>query len=343
MRNWYKKIDTEVLLQIRRYFALVFGALSIVTVVWEHSIKTIVILLVCVFILLIDYCISKKLMAEIEDYSANLEKTIDSILLNYNVEEMNLFEESILSKNQIQLKKLSETMKKHIMENKQEKMVLQSLISDIAHQVKTPLANAMLYISALRKENVSVGKREKYLNILSEQISKLDLLIKDLLQMSRLENGFFLLEPRVEPIQDVLANALGSVAIKAEEKNIDVKVNCSENLYALYDRKWTSEALGNILDNAVKYTPCNGTVEINVMRYEIYSVIEIIDNGIGIAEEDIPQIFKRFYRGKNVRNKSGVGIGLYLAREIIFLEKGFIKVSSEREKGSKFSIFLLNQ
>lgn len=301
-----------------------------------------VLLFLCGSILLIDGLIVRKMLAEINEYSGELEKTINGILLNNKIPKLIPYKESILSKNQMQFKKLCESIEKRMEENKQEKLILQGLVSDISHQVKTPIANIVLYISALRSEELSPEKRVYYLNVLSEQVSKLDFLMADLLKMSRLEIGVLALEPQALPIQETLARALGGIAIKAEEKNIRIGVQCQEELRILHDMKWTCEALENILDNAVKYTPFGGRINVSVIKYEIYSVIEIEDTGIGIAREEMPKIFKRFYRGGNVRNESGVGIGLYLAREIISLEKGFIRVESAIGKGSKFSIFLLN-
>lgn len=97
-----------------------------------------------------------------------------------------------------------------------------------------------------------------------------------------------------------------------------------------------------MLDNAIKYTTEHGNISISVKRNEFYTIVEIADTGIGIPQNEIPKIFQRFYRGKNVRNKQGVGIGLYLVREILSMEKGFISVDSKCGKGSKFSIYLSN-
>ncbi len=109
----------------------------------------------------------------------------------------------------------------------------------------------------------------------------------------------------------------------------------------LTDKKWTSEAITNILDNAVKYIENNGEILINILKYEMYVRIDIEDNGSGLEEAEINNIFKRFYRGKNSNNQDGVGIGLYLSREIITRQNGYIKVKSKPGEGSVFSIFLL--
>ena len=115
---------------------------------------------------------------------------------------------------------------------------------------------------------------------------------------------------------------------------------CNTDLYVICDLKWTAEALGNIVDNAIKYTPGGGTVQLKVEKYSSFVKIDVIDNGIGIEKEEIPKIFGRFYRSLSVADQPGVGVGLFLAREIIQAQKGYVKVKSEIGKGSIFSVFL---
>jgi signal transduction histidine kinase len=131
--------------------------------------------------------------------------------------------------------------------------------------------------------------------------------------------------------------------LNAEKKQIDVQVECPEHLDARHDRKWTSEALFNVLDNAVKYTPAGGQIRVSVEGWEMYVKIDIADTGIGISEQHQGTIFKRFYREDAVHDVDGIGIGLYLAREIVTLQGGYIRVASEVGKGSTFSVFLLRK
>ena len=120
-------------------------------------------------------------------------------------------------------------------------------------------------------------------------------------------------------------------------------MDCLENLVVSHDRKWTGEALFNILDNAVKYTPEGGQICVLVESLEMYVKIDIADTGIGISEQDQGAIFKRFYREDIVHDADGIGIGLYLAREIVTLQGGYIRVTSEVGRGSTFSVFLPRQ
>lgn len=172
------------------------------------------------------------------------------------------------------------------------------------------------------------------------QIDKLDFLMQAMVKTSRLETGVISLDKRKLPIYDTLAAALGGILLNAEKKNIEVSVSCPEMLEVVHDRKWTSEALFNILDNAVKYTPSGGRIGVSVESWEMYLKIDISDTGKGIAENRHGTIFKRFYREEEVHDIDGIGIGLYLSREIITMQGGYIKVVSELGKGSTFSVFL---
>lgn len=161
-----------------------------------------------------------------------------------------------------------------------------------------------------------------------------------MIKTSRLETGVISLQAKVQPLYGTLAAALGGILLKAEKKQIEVTVDCTETVSAAHDRKWTTEALFNILDNAVKYTPEGGKIHVAVACWEMYAKIDISDTGIGIPEEHQGAIFKRFYREDSVHDAPGIGIGLYLAREIITRQAGFIRVVSEVGAGSTFSVFL---
>ena len=157
---------------------------------------------------------------------------------------------------------------------------------------------------------------------------------------SRLETGVISLDRKIQPLYDTLAAALGGILLNAERKHIHVSVDCPEDIILPQDRKWTSEALFNILDNAVKYTPADGDIQVSVQSWEFYVKIDITDSGKGIAESKQGIIFKRFYREEEVHDIEGIGIGLYLAREIVTMQGGYIKVTSTVGCGSTFSVFL---
>lgn len=251
-------------------------------------------------------------------------------------------EENLFYKINHRLMRLYEIMQENKQGIAKEKANLQELISDISHQVKTPIANLQMINATLAEQEMPEEKRQEFLQAADGQLEKLNFLMQSMIKTSRLEAGVISLEMKKQPIYDTLAAALGGILLVAEKKRIQVDVICPEHLEVLHDRKWTEEALFNILDNAVKYTPEGGTIKVYVQSWELYMKIDIADSGKGIAENRQGKIFKRFYREEEVHNIDGIGIGLYLAREIITMQGGYIKVASEIGKGSVFSVFIPN-
>nr|WP_330424287.1 HAMP domain-containing sensor histidine kinase [Mediterraneibacter gnavus] len=221
-----------------------------------------------------------------------------------------------------------------------ERADLQELISDISHQVKTPIANLKMINNTLLENEVPPQKQKEFLTAQASQLDKLDFLMQAMIKTSRLETGVISLDKKKQPLYDTLASALGGILLNVEKKQIEVTVNCPEYLAVSHDRKWTSEALFNILDNAVKYTPENGKITVSVECWEFYMKISISDTGKGIPEKHHGAIFKRFYREDDVHDVDGIGIGLYLSREIVTMQGGYIKLTSTPNNGSCFMIFL---
>lgn len=218
---------------------------------------------------------------------------------------------------------------------KEQKEMIQKLISDIAHQTLTPISNLKLY-AGLLQENY---RGDALAETVSEETEKLDFLIQSLVKLSRMENGIIHVHPEKAPVSELLLAIQKGYRREAEQKEINLIIEDTD-IAALFDLKWTTEAVGNIVDNAIKYTPEGGQIGIHVQKYSFFVRIDISDTGIGIAEEEIPKIFSRFYRSFEVADLPGVGIGLYLARFIIQEQKGYIKVTSQKGKGSVFSVFL---
>lgn len=218
-----------------------------------------------------------------------------------------------------------------------EKEKIKELISDISHQTKTPLSNIILYTELLNEQDINEQARSCAKNI-GGQAEKLSFLIAALVKLSRLETGVFALSPVRGDLAPMLENVYRQYLPKAEEKVIKLTLE-QTFAAAVYDEKWCAEALGNIVDNAIKYTD-SGFVSISVKEYEMFCAVEISDSGMGIPEEEHGSIFARFYRSPAVSPKDGLGIGLYLAREIISGCGGYIKVSSSVGKGTTFSVYL---
>ena len=219
-----------------------------------------------------------------------------------------------------------------------EKNRVKELVSDISHQTKTPMANIRLYTELLKETD-----RQDSLKLLEEidrQVEKLGFLIQSLTKISRLESNIVEVKPKQQRISELLDTVIGDILPKAGKKDVEIVNTYTGSGTAYYDMKWTKEALGNIVDNAVKYSLSGSRVILSVTEYDMYAAVSVRDFGMGIRETDTARIFQRFYRAENVHEKDGVGIGLYLAREIIRRENGYIKVRSKLGKGSEFILYL---
>lgn len=214
-----------------------------------------------------------------------------------------------------------------------------TLIADISHQTKTPIANLLLYTELLKEEEG--GKGSETVALLESQVKKLDFLIQSLVKLSRLETGILVLHPEKKEVSALLEEVQKQYGTRAREKGLylHVAVEKAQGITACFDPKWTLEAVGNLVDNAIKYTKTGG-VTVSAKSYELFVSIEVADTGIGIAEEEHAKVFGRFYRSAAVSGEDGVGIGLYLAREIVKQELGYIQLASEMGRGTTFSLYL---
>lgn len=219
-----------------------------------------------------------------------------------------------------------------------EKDKIKTLVSDLSHQTKTPIANILLYGQLLQEQDLPEESR-RCVEALQGQAEKLNFLIASLVKLSRLETGILTLHPTAQPVEPMLREILQQYTPKAEARQIRFAVESSGE-QAVFDAKWTAEALGNLVDNAIKYTAPGGSVQVRVRAYELFCRIDVTDNGMGIAEEEQAKIFARFYRAPEAANVEGVGIGLYLARQILAGQGGYLKVASMPGRGSVFSMFL---
>lgn len=256
------------------------------------------------------------------------------------------YDESELSRVETKWKRFLSTSALSKEQLEREKENVKSLVSDISHQTKTPVANIRLYTELLKErlcgeENTPERQQEiRMAEEISRQAEKLEFLIQSLTKMSRLESNILAVQPEEQGLQKLLEESIGDVTPKAEKKQIQIINNCVDNITAFYDFKWTKEAVCNVLDNAVKYSPRGGKVILSVTEYELYAAVSVRDEGIGIPEEDTARIFGRFYRAESVQQEDGVGIGLYLTREILRKQNGYIKVKSAPGKGSEFFLYL---
>lgn len=248
-------------------------------------------------------------------------------------------EDTLTARLQHQLLKLRNILTAQNQMLAQEKEQIKTLISDISHQIKTPIAAANTFAELLSDGELSAEERTEYITTLQMSLGKLTFLTNSLIKMSRLESGIISLKPEKNSLNEIVLQAVKTVYAKAKEKGILITFECDQAFEAVLDFNWTAEAISNVIDNAVKYTPQGGFVRLQITEYPSFLRLDISDSGVGIPEEEQAKIFGRFYRGKQSVGTDGVGIGLYLTREIINKQNGYMKVSSD-ENGSTFSMFM---
>ena len=273
-------------------------------------------------------------------FTSELCKTLDNMIDGDEEPKQTDNSETLFARINHRLTRLYQIMQGNRRKVEEERQELQTLVSDISHQVKTPVSNLKMVTDTLLTRPVTEAERIDFIKGVRSQTDKLDFLFQALVKTSRLETGVIRLEKKPGRIYDTVAQAMSGIVYAAEKKQIGVWVDCPENLTVAHDSKWTAEALFNLLDNAVKYTPAGGKITVTVEEWEMYAEIKVADTGKGISESNQAAIFRRFYREEEVHEQPGVGIGLYLAREIIAQQGGYIKVVSEIGSGSAFSIML---
>ena len=273
-------------------------------------------------------------------FTNDLCQTMDSMISGGQEPARAEDRETIFARISYRLSRLYNILQENRRRVDEERRELQTLVSDISHQVKTPVANLKMVTDTLLAKPVTEQERRDFLQGIRSQTDKLEFLVRSMGKASRLEIGAVTLEKKDAPLLDTLAQAMSGIVYGAEQKGISVEVQCPGDLRVSHDSKWTAEALFNLLDNAVKYTPAGGRICVSVEQWEMYVKLDVADTGRGIPESRQAAIFRRFYREEEVHDQPGVGIGLYLAREIVTRQGGYIKVTSEVGRGSTFSVFL---
>ena len=276
----------------------------------------------------------------LSQFTSDLCQTMDSMISGGEEPARADDSETIFARISYRLSRLYGILQENRRKVDEERRELQTLVSDISHQVKTPVANLKMVTDTLLAKPVTEQERRDFLQGIRGQTDKLEFLVQSMGKASRLETGAITLEKKDVPLLDTLAQAMSGIVYGAEQKGISVEVQCPDDLRVSHDSKWTAEALFNLLDNAVKYTPAGGKISVSVEQWEMYVKLDVADTGRGIPESRQAAIFRRFYREEEVHDQPGVGIGLYLAREIVTRQGGYIKVASEVGRGSTFSVFL---
>ena len=280
------------------------------------------ILVILIGILLYKYIVLRNEMLELSDY---IDKALDGNL------EITEFDEKELSKiksklikflyaNQVKEKKIST-----------EKNKTKDLIADISHQTKTPITNLSLYISLLEDD-----PKDEYLEIIKYELNKLEFLIQNLVKSSRLESDIISLQKNPANLKDIVKDVLREFKVILDEKCISINLKDEDLIFNL-DERWIKEAIHNLLDNAIKYSPKSSTINISVYKSYLNYNLDIENECKDLSEDTLPKIFERFYRGKNSVSKDGLGLGLFIAREIIEKHGANIRASLDNNR-IKFSV-----
>ena len=221
-----------------------------------------------------------------------------------------------------------------------------TLVTDISHQLKTPVS-ALKNCFTMCMEADSEPERMDFLGRCAGQMDRLENLMTNLVNISRLETSLITLKRESVFLSDVLTDAVNTVYEKTLPQNIAIELldpdrECEARTPLFLDRRWTSEAIANLLDNAVKYSPAGSTVTLRLHRFYSYISLEVEDEGIGVPREEAGRIFQRFYRGghPSIKQTEGSGVGLYLARRILEEQGGTISVKSASKKGSVFIVHI---
>lgn len=272
--------------------------------------------------LLFKYIVLRNEMRELSDY---IDKALKGKL------EITEFDEKELSK--IKSKLIKFLYSNQVKEKKinTEKNKTKDLIADISHQTKTPITNLSLYISLLED-----NPKDEYIEIIKYELNKLKFLIQTLVKSSRLESDIISLQKNRANLKELVQDVLGEFKVTLDEKNISINLKDEDLIFDL-DARWLKEAIHNLIDNAIKYSPNGSTINIRVYKSYLNYNLDIENECEDLSEETLPKIFERFYRGRNSVYKDGLGLGLFIAREIIEKHGGNIRASLD-ENRIKFSV-----
>ncbi|MEH7275096.1 sensor histidine kinase [Neobacillus vireti] len=219
----------------------------------------------------------------------------------------------------------------------QDKVKLTNAISDISHQLKTPLTSMMVMADLLGDTKLEDSKRVEFTENIRVQLERIEWLVSSLLKLSKMDAGTVPFKKDTVYVAELVERAIQPVLVPMDVKQLTLHITGDKEVSFIGDFNWSTEALINIFKNCVEHTEDSGEISISFSENTLFTQIIISDNGKGIPKEDLPYIFKRFYKGKNAGEES-IGIGLAMAYSIIKSQQGDFEVRSEISKGTQFFI-----
>ncbi|HBJ1648177.1 HAMP domain-containing histidine kinase [Clostridium botulinum] len=336
------EIGEKILSDYSYNTALKYNNNPVIGNITQSTVLLFEILILVTFLILIigSFIIMNPLYNEIKYLTHRAESIVENKII-HNDNQYSCYRGS-LDKFILKFNLMEDRIKNSIGLLQEEKINLKNIINDISHQLKTPLTALSMYndiISDHREMNNE--DLDNFINLSKDQLERMEWLVKTLLKYARLESNVVEYNKEMFSIKNTIEESINPLKVKAKNKNQSLILKCEKDIEYYHDRKWVSEAISNIVKNAIEHTENNGKIEINLYETPITITISIKDNGEGIEKEELKKIFNRFYKGETSINPTSIGIGLCLSKSIIKAHNGDITVESYLGKGSIFYITFL--
>lgn len=291
--------------------------------------------LILILLLLLSF---RRIFKKVQNLSVNVEKVIEGQYIPIDGDK----EEGDIGLLTYQLNTMTQRLGESVQILNNEKMFLKKLITDISHQLKTPLASLVMFNDLMDNDKtMSEKERSTFLLESKNQLDRIEWLIKNMMKMAKLEAGVVDFERKEAFIADAIQNSVSGLKVIASEKNIEIRVSGDNNIKVMHDVNWTTEAFSNIIKNCIEHSEKGSEINISWEENNVFVQITIQDNGPGIPKEELPKIFDRFYKGPNSCSPTNIGIGLYITKTIIEGQGGSVYAFSQIGQGTKFVVRLM--
>ena len=242
-----------------------------------------------------------------------------------------------------EVNEMAAVLNAHADREQREKQFLKNTMADISHQLKTPLAALNIYNGLLQAGTDDAENVRELAELSEQELDRMEQLVQSLLKLTRLDAGTVQLEKTEQDLQGLLEQTARPFACRARQEQKQLAVAAEQGVCLCCDRVWMREAVGNLIKNALDHTRAGDTVTVEGNRFADFVRIRVVDTGTGIHPEDLPHLFKRFYRSRFAQDTPGIGLGLPLAKSIVEVHGGTLEVESELGRGTAFTILLRNR